>query len=146
MAYAAVEEELGDLLLQTVFHATLAEEAGMFGVEEVAEGIRRKLVHRHPHVFGDAAAHDAETVLARWETLKAEEKDRDSLLDGIPVAMPALTRADKLQRRAATVGFDWAEPAPVLAKVVEEVDELPAAMDDPGAPWRGARVTSCSRW
>ncbi len=131
VAYVAVEEELGDLLLQTVFHATLADEAGMFGVEEVAEGIRRKLVRRHPHVFGDAAAHDAETVLARWEALKAEEKDRDSLLDGIPAAMPALTRADKLQRRAATVGFDWTAPAPVLDKVVEEVDELRAAMEDP---------------
>ncbi len=131
VVYAEVEEELGDLLLQTVFHATLAEEAGMFGVEEVAEGIRRKLVRRHPHVFGDAAAHDADAVLARWEILKAEEKDRPSLLDGIPKAMPALSRAEKLQRRAATVGFDWAEPMPVLAKVGEELEELAAVADDP---------------
>lgn len=133
--YAAVEEELGDLLLQTVFHATLAEEAGMFGVEEVAEGIRRKLVRRHPHVFGDAAADDAATVLARWETLKTAEKQRQSLLDGIPRAMPALSRAEKLQRRAATVGFDWTDPAEVLAKVAEELAELEAVVDDP--PRRG---------
>jgi tetrapyrrole methylase family protein / MazG family protein len=129
--YAEVEEELGDLLLQTVFHATLADEAGMFGVEEVAEGIRRKLVRRHPHVFGDVAVHDAEAVLARWESLKAEEKDRRSLLDGIPTAMPALSRAEKLQQRAATVGFDWDEAAPVLAKLGEEVDELAAVVGDP---------------
>ncbi|MDQ3782224.1 MAG: nucleoside triphosphate pyrophosphohydrolase [Actinomycetota bacterium] len=133
--YAAVEEELGDLLLQTVFHATLAEEAGMFGVEEVAEGIRRKLVRRHPHVFGDAAADDAATVLARWEKLKTAEKQRQSLLDGIPQAMPALSRAEKLQRRASTVGFDWSDPAEVLAKVAEELGELEAAVDDP--PRRG---------
>ena len=145
VVYAEVEEELGDLLLQTVFHATLAEEAGMFGVEEVAEGIRRKLVRRHPHVFGDAAAHDADAVLARWEVLKAEEKDRPSLLDGIPKAMPALSRAEKLQRRAATVGFDWGEPAPVLAKVGEELDELAAVADDPTLRAQSS-VTSSSRW
>lgn len=131
VVYAAVEEELGDLLLQTVFHATLADEAGMFGVEEVAEGIRRKLVRRHPHVFGDAAAHDAEAVLARWETLKAEEKQRESLMDGIPRAMPALSRAEKLQSRAATVGFDRTDRADVLAKLGEEIDQLAAALDDP---------------
>lgn len=131
VVYAAVEEELGDLLLQTVFHATLADEAGMFGVEEVAEGIRRKLVRRHPHVFGDTAANDAATVLARWESLKSAEKQRQSLLDGIPRAMPALSRADKLQRRAATVGFDWKDPAEVLAKVAEELGELEAVVDDP---------------
>ncbi len=124
LAYAHVEEELGDLLLQVVFHATLAREASVFDVEEVAEMIRRKLVHRHPHVFGDVEAHDAETVLANWEQIKAEEKSRSSLMDDIPLALPAPARADKLQRRAASVGFDWADLEQVLAKVDEEIAEL----------------------
>ncbi len=129
--YAALEEELGDLLLQVVFHATLAEETGAFGVEEVAESIRRKLVHRHPHVFGDVAADDAETVVSNWERIKSDEKDRSSLMDDVPHALPALARADKLQRRAASAGFDWDSAAPVLAKLVEEVEELSRALDDP---------------
>ncbi len=124
VAYAAVEEELGDLLLQVVFHATLAEEPGAFGVEEVAESIRRKLVHRHPHVFGDVVAEDADAVRANWEQLKAGEKERASLMDDVPQALPALARADKLQRRAASAGFDWTRPEPVLAKLREEVGEL----------------------
>ncbi|HEX5630080.1 MAG TPA: MazG nucleotide pyrophosphohydrolase domain-containing protein, partial [Acidimicrobiia bacterium] len=86
-AYLEVEEELGDLMLQVVFHATLAAEAGMFGVEEVAEGIRRKLIARHPHVFGEVEAHSAEEVLANWDRLKTAEKGRESLLDGIPGAL-----------------------------------------------------------
>lgn len=129
-AYAEVEEELGDLLLQVVFHATLAQEPGAFGIEEVAEGIRRKLVARHPHVFGDVVAHDAGTVRANWEQLKHDEKARASLMDDVPRAMPALSRADKLQRRAAAVGFDWPEIAPVVAKLVEEVEELKRDLDD----------------
>ncbi len=132
-AYAEVEEELGDLLLQVVFHATLAEEPGAFGVEEVAEGIRRKLVHRHPHVFGDVTAEDAETVKANWESLKAAEKTRDSLMDDVPQALPALARADKLQRRAASAGFDWETLDPVMAKLREEVAELHEDIDDPAA-------------
>ncbi|MBT8212574.1 MAG: nucleoside triphosphate pyrophosphohydrolase [Acidimicrobiia bacterium] len=128
--YAVVEEELGDLLLQVVFHATLAREAGAFDVEEIAEGIRRKLVHRHPHVFGDVVADSAEVVLANWERIKAVEKQRSSLMDDVPIALPALARAEKLQRRAASVGFDWDEIGPVLAKVGEEVGELAAALND----------------
>ena len=128
-AYAEVEEELGDLLLQVVFHATLAEEPGAFGVEEVAEAIRRKLVLRHPHVFGDVQADDASTVKANWEQIKAGEKGRVSLMDDVPQAMPALSRADKLQRRAASVGFDWTEAGPVLEKLREEVEELAADLD-----------------
>ena len=130
-AYAEVEEELGDLLLQVVFHATLAEEPGAFGVEEVAEAIRRKLVLRHPHVFGDVQADDASTVKANWEQIKAGEKGRASLMDDVPQAMPALSRADKLQRRAASVGFDWTEAGPVLEKLREEVEELAADLDHP---------------
>ena len=126
--YADVEEELGDLLLQVVFHATLAREVAAFDVEEVAEGIRRKLVHRHPHVFGDVEATEPAVVLANWESLKAAEKQRESLMDDVPAALPAVARADKLQRRAASVGFDWADPTPVLAKLHEEIDELGAAI------------------
>lgn len=126
-AYAAVEEELGDLLLQVVFHATMAREAGVFDVEEVAEAIRRKLVARHPHVFGDAELDTAAAVEANWERLKAAEKGRDSAMDDVPSALPALARAEKIQRRAASVGFDWDSLAPVLAKLREELDELLAA-------------------
>ena len=130
-AYAEVEEELGDLLLQVVFHATLAAEAGAFDVEEVAEGIRRKLVRRHPHVFGDADASTPGQVLANWEHLKAKEKERDSLMDDIPSALPAIARADKMQSRAASVGFDWDEPGPVVSKLREELEELEDALGDP---------------
>ena len=127
--YVEAEEELGDLLLQVVFHAALAAEAGVFGVEEVAEGIRRKLVRRHPHVFGEVEAETAEAVLANWEQIKRDEKGRDSLLDGVPESLPALSRAHALQGRAATVGFDWADVAEVVAKVREELEEVLA----PGA-------------
>jgi tetrapyrrole methylase family protein / MazG family protein len=127
--YVEAEEELGDLLLQVVFHATLASETGAFGVEEVAEGIRRKLVHRHPHIFGDVEAETAEAVLANWEQIKKVEKGRESLLDGVPDTLPALSRAHALQEKAATVGFDWPELAGVVAKVHEELGELLA----PGA-------------
>jgi tetrapyrrole methylase family protein/MazG family protein len=135
-AYAEVEEELGDLLLQVVFHATLAREVAAFDVEEVAEGIRRKLVHRHPHVFGEVTATEPAQVLANWEALKAAEKRRESLMDDVPTALPAIARADKLQRRAASVGFDWDDPTPVLAKLHEEIEELGEAIRrlpaDPG--------------
>jgi tetrapyrrole methylase family protein/MazG family protein len=127
--YVEAEEELGDLLLQVVFHATLAAETGAFGVEEVAEGIRRKLIRRHPHVFGDVEAATAEAVLANWEQLKRREKGRDSLLDGVPEVLPALSRAHELQSRAATVGFDWPNLEGVVAKVQEEIAEVLA----PGA-------------
>jgi tetrapyrrole methylase family protein/MazG family protein len=123
-AYAVLEEELGDLLLQIVFHATLAAEAGAFDVDEVAEGIRRKIVHRHPHVFGDIVADEVGEVLANWEELKNAEKQRESLMDDIPTALPGIARADKIQRRVASVGFDWPSDEPVFAKVEEELGEL----------------------
>jgi MazG family protein len=125
-----ISKELGDLLLQVVFHATLAREVGAFDVEEVAEMIRRKLVNRHPHVFGEVVAEDASTVISNWEMIKGEEKSRDSLMDDIPVAMPAIIRADKMQRRAKSAGFDWDDVTPVFAKVLEEVDELSAVSAD----------------
>ncbi len=129
-AYAAVEEELGDLLLQVVFHATMARETGAFDVEEIAEGIRRKLVARHPHVFGDLELDDASAVEANWERLKTVEKRRDSAMDDVPAALPGLARAEKIQRRAASLGFDWPEPGPVIAKLREEVTELVEAVGD----------------
>jgi tetrapyrrole methylase family protein/MazG family protein len=123
-AYVELEEELGDLLLQVVFHATLAAETDAFGVEEVAEAIRRKLVRRHPHVFGDVDADTADEVLGNWEARKREEKGRESLLDGVPTALPALTRALEFQARAASVGFDWPDLGGVVTKVREEIDEV----------------------
>ena len=129
-AYAVLEEELGDLLLQIVFHATLAAEAGAFDVDEVAERVRRKIVHRHPHVFGDVVATEVGEVLANWEELKNAEKNRESLMDDIPTALPGIARADKIQRRVAAVGFDWPNDEPVFAKVEEELEELRAVRTD----------------
>jgi tetrapyrrole methylase family protein/MazG family protein len=123
-AYAEVEEELGDLLLQVIFHATLASEAGAFDVDEVAESIRRKLVHRHPHVFGDTEVADADEVLSNWEQIKKAEKKRDSLMDDIPVGMPGIARAMKVQKRARSVGFDWDRAQDVIAVLRSEIDEL----------------------
>jgi len=130
-AYVDVEEELGDVLLQVVFHATLAAESGAFDVEEVAEGIRRKLVERHSHVFGDVDAPDADAARVNWEREKQREKGRASLMDGVISSLPALARATRIQQRAAAVGFDWPDAAPVLDKVVEEVGELRADLADP---------------
>jgi tetrapyrrole methylase family protein/MazG family protein len=126
-AYAELEEELGDLLIQVVFHSTLAREAGAFDFDEVAEGIRRKVVARHPHVFGDVEVEDAGEVIGNWEEIKTAEKGRDSLMDDIPQVLPGLARADKIQSRVAAVGFDWPDADPVFAKVDEELAELRAA-------------------
>ena len=128
--YLLLEEELGDLLLQIVFHAGLAEEAGAFDIDEVAEGIRRKIVSRHPHVFGDVIAHEVGEVLANWEELKNVEKGRLSLMDDVPTALPGIARADKIQRRVASVGFDWVDHEPVFAKVAEELEELGEVRED----------------
>jgi tetrapyrrole methylase family protein/MazG family protein len=128
--YAEVEDELGDLLLQVVFHATLASETGAFDVDEVAEGIRRKLVRRHPHVFGDVTADSARDVLDNWERIKHGEKGRESLMDDVPVGMPAIARAMKVQMRAASVRFDWDAPGPVVDVLRSEIDELEAAVGD----------------
>ena len=108
---AHLEEELGDLLFQVVFHATLATEAGEFTLADVARGIHDKLVHRHPHVFGDVQADTPDTVMRNWEQIKQAEKGRQSLMDGIPGDLPSLLYAHKVQRKAASVGFDWDSPA-----------------------------------
>jgi MazG family protein len=122
---AALKEELGDLLFQVVYHAQMAQEAGWFDFDAVVEGICEKMVRRHPHVFGDEDIETAEAQTAAWEVHKQRERgQQDSALDGVPLALPALTRADKLQKRASRVGFDWPSIHGVSDKVEEELDEL----------------------
>jgi nucleoside triphosphate diphosphatase len=160
-----LREELGDLLLQVVFHARMAEEAGLFDFGGVVEAITAKLVRRHPHVFGDANARSSLAVKALWGGIKAEERRAKSearasrgqpreaasgALDGVPLALPALTRAMKLQERAGKVGFDWNDVRAVLAKVSEEIAEVEAEIAavnlarhlnvDPEAALRGANA------
>jgi tetrapyrrole methylase family protein/MazG family protein len=136
-AYADVEEELGDVLLQVLFHATIAAQTGAFDVDDVAEQLRRKLVRRHPHVFGEVDAPDADAVRANWDEIKATEKagrpGPASALEGVPASLPGLERAAEVQRKAAKVGFDWPEATPVLRKLREEVGELLEALDHPAA-------------
>lgn len=122
-----LKEELGDLLLQVVFLSRLAEEDGLFNFNDVVRGISEKIYRRHPHVFGDKAAGDETEALQRWNEMKAEErkeKGHRSILDNIPYAFPALTRAEKLQKRCAKIGFDWDNIEPVFDKVEEEMEEL----------------------
>jgi MazG family protein len=131
-----LKEELGDLLLQVVFHSRMAQEDGAFAFDDVASAIADKMLARHPHVFGEASARDADAQTKAWEEHKAAERARKatarpaepvSALDGVALALPALLRAVKLQKRAARVGFDWADPAPVYDKLAEETTELRAA-------------------
>jgi len=132
-----LKDELGDLLLQVAFHARMAEEQGAFDFGDVVETVTAKLVRRHPHVFADAEGRTAEAVEGLWERIKANEKaDRGQMapvaaLAGVQVALPALTRALKLQDKAGCVGFDWNDPRTVLAKIREEADEIEAELDDP---------------
>jgi ATP diphosphatase len=141
-----LREELGDLLLQVVYHARMAEEQGTFTFGDVVQAITEKLVRRHPHVFGDARGLDAAAVAALWERIKAQEKaeradksaNEQGALAGVPVALPALTRALKLQDKAGQVGFDWNDPMAVLAKIREEADEIEAELKT-GATEKAAR-------
>jgi ATP diphosphatase len=132
-----LKDELGDLLLQVAFHARMAEEQGAFNFGDVVETITTKLVRRHPHVFADADGRTAEAIEDLWERIKAEEKAAQgeagpcSALAGVPLALPALTRALKLQDKAGRVGFDWNNPHSVLAKIREEADEIEAELDLP---------------
>ncbi|MFO1080811.1 MAG: nucleoside triphosphate pyrophosphohydrolase [Reyranellaceae bacterium] len=133
----ALKEELGDLLLQVVYHARMAEETGAFAFTDVAAAIADKMVSRHPHVFGPTVIASAEAQTASWETRKAAERAAKaaadqpaSTLDGVARALPALTRAEKLQKRAARVGFDWASLGPVIDKIEEELGELRRELED----------------
>ena len=132
---AGLKDELGDLLLQVVFHARMAEERQVFDFGDVVYAITDKLVRRHPHVFGGARDISPDEVKSLWQKIKDEEraeagKAGDSVLDGVPLALPALSRAEKLQQKAAAVGFDWPSAYEVKAKIEEEIDELFEAMDD----------------
>ena len=131
--FKALPDELGDLLFQVVFHARIAEEQGLFDFGDVVQAITGKMLRRHPHVFGDAeAAKDAGAQKLNWEALKAEERAQKakaskaaaSLLDDVPLALPALLRAEKLQRRASTVRFDWDDASKVIEKLAEEAQEI----------------------
>jgi ATP diphosphatase len=128
---AALRDELGDLLLQVVFHARIAEEQGSFAFGDIAAAIADKLESRHPHIFGDDTS--KETQPDRWERIKAQEREARgaaSAMDGVALALPALMRAEKLQKRAARVGFDWEDVAGPRAKVLEELDEIATAQSD----------------
>ena len=133
---AHLREELGDLLFQTVFHSRIAEETGAFNLDDVTDDLVRKMVRRHPHVFGDAHERSAEQQVAEWEEVKAQERatkqtknnnKNKSLLDDVALALPALMRAEKLQKRAARVGFDWPNLDGVVDKIMEEAQELKEA-------------------
>jgi len=138
---AALKDELGDLLLQVVFHAQMAREAGSFDFEAVATGIADKMVRRHPHVFGDAKVADADAQTVAWEDHKETERRAKasaegrsaSVLDGVAAGLPALMRAVKLQRRAARVGFDWPHAADVFLKIDEELSEIKEEMQSGSA-------------
>ena len=128
---AELKKELGDLLFQVVYHAQMATERGWFSFADVAKSISDKMIRRHPHVFGEAAARDAEAQTRAWEAQKAAERAaraESGVLAGIPDGLPALTRAAKLTRRAARVGFDWPDAGAVLDKLEEEADELRAEL------------------
>lgn len=139
---ADLKLELGDLLLQSVYHARMAEEAGLFDFGDVVEAVTRKMIRRHPHVFGDEDARSAGMAKGTWERIKAEERaerqalhpgssaaSETGLLDGIPAALPGLMAAVKLQAKASKVGFDWDDPGAVIAKLREELDEVEAELD-----------------
>jgi len=141
-ADAELSEELGDLLLQVVMHSQIAAETGRFTFDTVAAKIAEKLVRRHPHVFGTAEADDTATVLTQWEEIKREERRKKgisgtgSALDGVPGGLPALLYAEKVAKKAAKVGFDWQEPAPVFDKIREELAEIDQALQEGEPPAR----------
>lgn len=127
----ALKDELGDLLLQVVFHSQMASEQASFGLQDVIDGICDKMIRRHPHVFGDVKADSAPTVVTNWESIKAAErqgKQDGSALAGVALALPALLRAQKIQKRAARTGFDWPDIEGAKAKIFEEIEEVESAI------------------
>ncbi len=133
--HGSLKDELGDLLLQVVYHARIAEDNKLFNFEDIAQAITDKMVSRHPHVYGDVSHKNVEEQALAWEELKAKERvekqgrEEESILDGITVGLPAATRAVKLQKRAARVGFDWPDLNPVIEKIHEEIEELKEVLD-----------------
>jgi len=126
---AGLAEELGDLLLQVVYHTQIAHELGAFSIEDVIAGITAKMIRRHPHVFGETAIEDAAAQTRAWEIMKAAEKPRAGALDGVARALPAAMRAQKLQARASRVGFDWDDADGPRDKILEELEEVRCASD-----------------
>lgn len=133
-----LKEELGDVLLQVVFHAKLAEQEGYFNLNDVVDAITEKMIRRHPHIFADVKADDAETVLTNWEEIKKKEKagkgetESKSIMSKLPPTLPALMKAEKVQQKAHRVGFDWDDAEGPKAKIIEELDEIDAAMHGDG--------------
>lgn len=128
--WSHLRKELGDVLLQIVFHAKISEERNIFNINDVIFMLNEKLVRRHPHVFGDVTAEDPETVKKNWEAIKKDEEGKVSYLDGVPKEMPALLRAQNLQRKAAAIGFDWDNIEQIWPKLEEETDEIHQAIDE----------------
>ena len=132
-----LKEELGDVLLQVVFHASIEEDAGRFDIDAVADGVCRKLIYRHPHVFGDVTVGSTEEILSNWEELKKKEKGQQTQADAVDAvarSLPALWRAEKVQKKAAKAGFDWPDVSGAMDKLREETDELSDAIDRRGDP------------
>lgn len=132
-----LKEELGDVLLQVVFHTSIEEDAGHFDLNEVADGVCRKLIYRHPHVFGDVAVHSTGEILSNWEELKKKEKGQTTqadALDAVARSLPALWRAEKVQKKAAKAGFDWPDLSGAMDKLSEELGELQDAVAGRGDP------------
>ncbi len=129
--YEDVKKELGDLLLHIVFYSKIGEEQGLFNVSDVANGICEKLIRRHPHIFGDEKAATAEDVKNNWEKIKLKQEGNRSVLGGVPVSLPAMVKAYRIQEKARGVGFDWHNTDEVWDKVLEEVDELKAELKQP---------------
>ena len=130
-----LKEELGDVLLQVVFHASIEEDAGHFDLDQVADGVCRKLIYRHPHVFGDVTVHSTGEILANWEELKKKEKGQATQADAVDAVartLPALWRAEKVQKKAAKVGFDWPDLSGAMDKLSEETQELKDAIQGQG--------------
>jgi len=138
----SLQDELGDLLFQTVFHSQMASEAGLFDFQDVVQNISEKMIRRHPHVFGDMSIEDADAQIVSWERIKAEERTEKarneglppSALDGVTSSLPALLHAVKLQKRAARVGFDWPQTEQVIDKIQEECAELLHEVNDGSSP------------
>src|SRR5438067_2118011 len=134
----ALKDELGDLLFQVVFHARMAEEAGLFAFDDVAEAIADKMERRHPHVFGDVEIASVAAQNEAWEAHEAAEREAKgeaaSVVEGVAIALPALVRAAKISRRAARIGFDWPDADSVIDKIEEELDEIEDAIDDRAPP------------
>ncbi|MDE6260506.1 MAG: nucleoside triphosphate pyrophosphohydrolase [Oscillospiraceae bacterium] len=133
-----LKEELGDVLLQVYFHTSIEEDAGRFTLDDVADGVCKKLIYRHPHVFGNVSVDSTDQVLSNWEELKKKEKHQDTQADAVDAVartLPALWRAEKMKKKAAKAGFDWREVSGALDKLSEELDELKAAaLDGKGDP------------